>query len=398
MEAFIRGEGVVAKIDGTDPPISFKAENIRKARTGVHARVEVYAGPHLLGYDLFNIERHADRVRLANACGIKECPKDIMRVYIDGFCALVWPTWVTQFAPEEITPNIDNLEPTQYLLKPYIVEGGGSILFAPGGSGKSYFALLMAQSINQGYGGIWNVRKARVLYVNLERSTLSLEKRLLLVNQVLELPLEAPMLMANARGKTLGHVVEAIGGDFDMVVLDSLSRAGAGSLVDDEAANSVMDVVNGLAATWLVVAHTPRADSTHEFGSVMFANAADLTLSLKSARNQKEELGIQIEGHKANDVPPPKAMTYAMDFDQYGLSGFRTAIASEFPKLSEDEDVDRLEVIRDYLLSVGEASTGQIVDSTGFSQTTVHRAMKVESKWNRRREGKQYLYSVMAQG
>ena len=99
MEAFIRSNGVVAKVDDTPLSIRFKAENIRKAKTGIHARVEIYAGPHLLGYDVFNVERHPDRVRLANACVIKDCPKEIMRVYVDEFCALVWPTWVTPFAP-----------------------------------------------------------------------------------------------------------------------------------------------------------------------------------------------------------------------------------------------------------------------------------------------------------
>ena len=373
--------------------MALKASNIRKARTGIHARIDVLLGPHLLGYDTFNIERHADRGRLANACGTKDFPKDVVRMHVDRFCAEVWPVWVAQFKPQELVPNLDNLKAVQYLLKPYIVEGAGSILFAPPGQGKSYLALLMAQSINQGVSPIWRTEQRRVLYLNLERSAQSLERRLLLVNQALGLEAEAPMLMANARGKTLAHVAESLGREFDMVVLDSLSRSGAGSMVDDEVANSIMDTVNGLAETWLVIAHTPRSDNTHTFGSQMFDGAADLTLSLKSVRNANDVMGVQIEGHKANDVPVPKPLTYAMSFDEYGLKEFRTALASEFPGLAEETE-DRGAIIREYLLDVGEATMAEITAHTGWARATAQRVLENGHLVGRRKEGKRILYSI----
>ena len=391
----LAGESVVHEIEVGGATLALKASNIRKQRTGIHARIDVLLGPHLLGYDTFNIERHADRGRLANACGTKDFPKDVVRMHVDRFCAEVWPVWVKQFAPEEMEPNLDNLQVTQYLLKPYIVEGAGTILFAPPGQGKSYLALLMAQSINQGVSPIWRSEQRRVLYLNLERSALSLERRLLLVNQALGLPAEASMLMSNARGKTLAHVTESLGCEFDMVVLDSLSRSGAGSMVDDEVANSIMDTVNGLAPTWLVIAHTPRADSTHTFGSQMFDGAADLTLSLKSVRDANDVMGVQIEGHKSNDVPVPKPMTYAMSFDEYGLKEFRVASASEFPGLVEESE-DRGEIIREYLLDVGEATIAEVTAHTGFSRSTAQRELSNGHLVGRRKDGKRILYSIKA--
>lgn len=395
METRLDGSSVTGALEIGAVKLGFRATNIRKQRTGIHARIDVLSGPHLLGYDTFNIERHADRVRLANACASADCPQNMLRMYMDDFCAEVWPVWVKQFAPAEMKPSLDNLKAVQYLLKPYIMDGAGTILFAPPGAGKSYMALLMAQSINTGSSCIWRVEQRRVLYLNLERSALSLERRLLLVNQALGIEAETPMVMSNARGKTLAHVVESLGRNFDMVVLDSLSRSGAGSMVDDEVANSIMDTVNGLAASWLVIAHTPRSDNSHTFGSQMFDGAADLTLSLKSARNADDVLGVMVEGHKANDVPIPKPATYAMSFDEFGLSTFHLALVSEFPQLL-DETEDRAETIREYLLQVGEATTTQIVDSTGIPTTSVHRELKDGIEWNRRRDGKQFLYSVKA--
>ncbi len=390
------GQAVVHDVELGGALLGFRATNIRRQRTGIHARIDVLSGPHILGYDTFNIERHGERVRLANACASSDCPQNMMRVFMDDFCAQVWPTWVTQFAPEIIEPNLDNLQATQYLLSPYIVEGAGTILFAPPGQGKSYFALLMAQSVNQGVSAIWRVEKRRVLYLNLERSRLSLERRLLLVNQALDLPPEAPMLMSNARGKTLAHVTESLGRDFDMVVLDSLSRSGAGSMIDDEVANGIMDTVNGLAPTWLVIAHTPRADSSHTFGSQMFDGAADLTLSLKSVRNANDVMGVQVAGHESNDVPVPKPATYAMSFDKYGLSEFRTAMASEFPVLVEDGDMDRVEMIREYLLQIGEADITEITAHLGVSRSTAQRDLDDGHFVGRRKVGKRILYSVKA--
>ena len=395
MEAFIRGNAVVGKVDGTTPSISFKAENIRKTRTGIHARVEIYAGPHLLGYDLFNVERHPDRVRLANACGIKDCPKDVLRAFVDNFCSLIWPTWVTQFAPQEMVPNIDNLKEVQFLLYPYVAEGAGTILFAPPKQGKSYMALLMAQSINQGCSEIWRSKKKRVLYLNLERSALSLERRLLLVNQALGLPPETSMAMLNARGKTLAHVTESLNGGYDFVVLDSLSRSGAGSMVEDVVANEVMDTVNGLSDSWLVIAHTPRADSTHTFGSQMFDAAADLMVSLKSVKLEDGTMGVQLEGQASNDVPVPKSLTYAMTFDKYGLKGFHTASASEFPGLA-DEGMDRDQLLREYLLDVGEASMTEIIDHTHWARTTAQRVLDDGHMVGRKKDGKRILYFIKA--
>ena len=390
------GQAVVHDVEIGAAVLGFRAVNIRKQRTGIHARIDVLSGPHLLGYDTFNIERDRDRAHLANGCSTADVPSDLLRIHMDDFCAQVWPTWVAQFAPDEIRPSLENLQEVQYLLRPYVVDGAGTILFAPPGQGKSYFALLMAQSINHGVSTIWRVQQRRVLYLNLERSALSLERRLLLVNQVLALPPETPMLMSNARGKTLAHVTESLGGGFDMVVLDSLSRSGAGSMIDDEVANSIMDTVNGLAPTWLVIAHTPRADSSHTFGSQMFDGAADLTLSLKSVRNADDVMGVQVKGHKSNDVPVPKPATYAMSFDEYGLSEFRTALASEFPGLVEDGDMDRMEVIREYLLEVGEATIAEVTAHLGVGRSTAQRDLNSGHFVGGRRDGKRILYSVKA--
>ena len=60
------------KIDAkTDLPggsfIRFRAENVSKQRTGLHAKIMLGMNQTLLAYSYFNLERDEERVRLANS-------------------------------------------------------------------------------------------------------------------------------------------------------------------------------------------------------------------------------------------------------------------------------------------------------------------------------------------
>ena len=379
--------------DGTE--VRLEARNLRRTSSGIHAYVSIFSGPHRLAHDTLNIGRHPDRVRLANACKGKNLTADVVRILLDDFCAEVWSRWSKQYEPTEIVPDLSEMKPVEYLLKPYVTEGGGTILFAPPGQGKSYLALLMAQSINQGSSTYWRSQKRRVLYVNLERSSESVARRLTLVNQCLELPPDASMRIVNARGRTVNDIAETLKEQEPVLVLDSLSRTGMGSMIDDEVANRAMDLVNRIGHSWIVIAHTPRSDSTHVFGSQMYDAAADLTLQL-IAQERNGELGIGLQGRKANDVPIPKMAVWAMRFDEYGLAGFRSADLSEFPGISAGEKMDTEDVIEAYLLRVGEAGSEEIATAAGLVNSTVWRHLKAAKNVQSRRDGKKILYSISA--
>ena len=85
-------------------------------------------------------------------------------------------------------------------------------------------------------------------------------------------------------------------------MVDSLSRMGYGNLIDNDPANKAMDALNGLSpAAWAVLAHTPRGDETHTFGSQMFDAAADVTVQLMTDDKTKDDsLGIGLRVDKAN--------------------------------------------------------------------------------------------------
>ncbi len=234
-----------------------------------------------------------------------------------------------------------------WLIEDVVLRKGGTILFAPPGQGKSYIALLLAQSLNYGRGELWETHYEsgdNALYLNLERGQESLEDRLGNVNAALGLPRDAGMLMIHGRGKTLEKVMDGARRTIQehgtsLVVLDSLSRAGVGDLSSNEAANRAMDLLNGLGVGWLCLAHTPREDESHTYGSVQFDAAADLTIRMYSELNNVDpavsSLGIVLKIIKTNDTGHGKTRLVVLDFSEHGLHAAYHGSELGFPKLME---------------------------------------------------------------
>ena len=122
-------------------------------------------------------------------------PQLLRPVYDLSLTSEVVPNFVDRFVDELFTttqhwtthqilirgglPDI----PVDLMLGNYIIKGGGTILFAPPGRGKSWIGLLMACSVDSGVSDVWDVPTARkCLFVNLERSAESVQRRLGLVN------------------------------------------------------------------------------------------------------------------------------------------------------------------------------------------------------------------------
>jgi hypothetical protein len=225
-----------------------------------------------------------------------------------------------------------------FVLRPYILVEGGAILFAAPGMGKSYILWVMAVCIDAGIERLWPVQQGRVLVVNLERSERSVADRLGNINAVLGLERNRPIDTINARGRTLSDVAPAVRRYVDkhppaVILLDSMSRAGRGSLIADDVVNGYCDILNGFGPAWLALAHSPRGDASHVFGSVMFEAAADLTIRLTSDQKLEGPMGIALNLDKKNDVGKQPLWLGAFSFDAAGLTAVRRANDGEFFEL-----------------------------------------------------------------
>ena len=262
-----------------------------------------------------------------------------------------------------------------------MVAEGGTIGFAPPGRGKSYLAMLLAQSVEYGIDAVWSVARTPTLYVNLERSRDSMERRLGQVNAALGLDRTTPARMLHRRGRSLSDVIEAVARAVDeegigLVILDSLSRAGVGDLTENMLANRAMDQLNGLGCGWFALAHTPRADDGHVYGSQMFDAAADITVQVLSERRDSD-LGIGLKVTKANDIAPPPLRVWCLEFDpDFGLTAIRPAEAHEFPEITQGDSRTTRDLVIDHLRVHGTDYTRAIAEEIGRAVSGVSAALK----------------------
>jgi len=336
---------IVSRRDIDHVTISIRAESIRQERTGVHARLSILANNVSLAWSNFNLERDEERVRLTNSAHkhlnghLKEYTVALLKKDVDDFVHGLWDTY-TRTEMAESVHGLAERQPIELVLSPFLVKGGGTIFFAPPKRGKSYVLLLMAVSIDSGCTTLWQVEQQPVLFVNLERSKHSLENRLGAVNRALGLDAERPLTILNARGRSLTDIYGAATKSIDRfgascVVLDSISRAGAGDLTENGPANRIVDLLNGLTETWAGIGHTPRAADDHVYGSQHFDAGADVLVQVLSQLGAGGPLGIGLKVTGENDLGPRPMTILALEFDDLGLRGARRAEPGEFAEIEK---------------------------------------------------------------
>ncbi len=384
---------------------TYRADAIHRTPIGLVARISLLdERRYSLVFDMLPLDNLRARGDFAKEI-FRRLPDSYKKVYperevrkdVDGFCESVWPLWVGRYRAKETEGDL-MMPPPEYVLPPYILEGAGTIIFGPPERGKSYISMAMAISMDAACDYLWECKQKKVLFLNLERSEDSIRRRLTKVNMALGLPPERPLLVMNARGRRLGDLIEAIREDVreknvEVIILDSLSRVGMGSLTEDAPANDAMDALNQLG-TWLAVGHTSRADSTHVFGSQMFDAAADVILQVKTQRVGAEKLGIGLQVTKANDIPRAPFRRLALCFDKYGLSEMREAGENEFLELVPPQALNVAGEIFDYLLEAGKATPSQIASDTGHARAVISKVLRDQRFIQLAKDGRFTMYGV----
>ena len=366
--------------------LSMSAGEVRKERTGVHARIEISMNGHSLAWGVVNVDKDEDRVRMSNSAwgqvngqaALFDKPE--MKRCFDAFCKGLWEASLGPLAPTLMEGAAVSSPPT-FALHPYLVQGGGTIFFAHPGRGKSYLVKLMAVHLDAGAEipaehRLWPVRQQRVLWINLERGQAGVQARLGNINAALGLPRPRPLLTMNARGRSLADILPAAERavreqHIGVVFLDSISRAGLGDLTENNPVNRIMDALNGLAPTWGAIAHAPRSSDEHLYGSIHFEAGADVVVRLLSQQDEAGPLGIGLFVTKENDIGKPPPQILALEFGPSGLTAARRAQKGEFPEVEKGKPQSMKRVVIDYLLGVGDATATQIAGATKYSRPNV---------------------------
>lgn len=400
------GHALIKRRQADSHTLLFRAENIRQERTGTHARVSIGCDGATLAWSNFNVERDEDRVRLSNSAykhlnGLAASyPDRLLKADLDSFCAGLWDAQIAQMMPEMMEGTLKAMPP-DFVLYPFVLAEGGTIVFAPPGRGKSYTLMLMAVCIDAGLERLWRpIKQRKVLFINLERGARSVADRLGNVNGALGLDRYRPLATINARGRTFADVANAAEryvseNDVGVVFVDSISRAGAGDLKDDVPVNRIADALNRTATSWVALAHTPRADETHLYGSVMFEAAADVVVQLLSEQEEDGPLGIGLQITKQNDIGRVPMWTMALEFADTGLGSVRFARPGEFPEVEQGKRVTMREAVKQHLLDVGASSATEIAEATGFNRANISMLLSRDEAFIRTgNRGRSELYGV----
>src|SRR5262245_53016378 len=144
----------------TGNTLRFAAIDVRRERTGIHAKLRISVNWVALASTNCNIERDDERTRLANSAYAHldgrvheldrtEFPKNLFKHALDLFCDGLWEFQVgAQMQPW--LEGDETIQPARPLLGEFILDGCGSIVFAPPKTGKSYTVLAMAVSLMYG--------------------------------------------------------------------------------------------------------------------------------------------------------------------------------------------------------------------------------------------------------
>ena len=394
-------------IEETDETLKFEASYIQQSMGRPHAVVTLVLGSRLLAYSYISLTRDEDRTRLANSAWVmledapireSAYPKKFLKHDLDIFCRDVWPEWVA--AQEgQLVEGGGELR-VRMILKPFVIEGGGTILYAPPGAGKSWTLMAMMVAIDAGLQKPWETTQQPVLFVNIERSADSVRRRLAQVNKALGLSSNRPLRILNARGKSLRDIEESIvktihDHGIKVLGLDSMSRAGYGDLGADKVANAIVDTLNNLIGTWAAIGHSPRADATHVFGSIHFDAGADMMVRLASEQ-RGSTLGLSLLLTKANDRPTGARELLALEFDSDGLTGIRKSGETEFAALAVEAGRP-MPVLEQLLRTIdmlgGEANATVLADSTGHQRSYISDILHTSGVVKSRREGREILFS-----
>lgn len=395
----------------TGESLIFRFNEMRRERTGIHGVVSIFLHKPdeprpqrknlLLAYDNFTLSRREGRNRLA-ADAYKALTSrsivgatysaDDLRLTLDRLCIQAPQAWERQLVKISRADQGEP-EPLTFALHPYILRGGGTIIFAPPGSGKSYILQTMAVSIASGCQTLWATEHSPVLYLNLERSARSLFLRERAIKRALNIAEPHYVDYVHARGRSLEQMKEGLQiyaqeHPGTVAVIDSLSRAGLADLTTNTSANAFVDLCNRLFETWIAIGHTPRASNENGgasrlYGSVHFDAGSDLLLRL-SSQTSEGMIGLCLQVVKSNDTNKPAPQYLALEFgDANGpVTNIRPSKPTEFPELVSGSSQDnRADKIAEYLLNAGKSTANMVADALGSARTNISQTLKNDSRF-----------------
>jgi hypothetical protein len=288
-----------------------------------------------------------------------------------------------QGAPVVLLTDDIPTKPVGFRCAPLVHEAMPSVLFGPGGLGKSLVALMMAMAVETGgwHGKFCGV-PGKTLYLDYESEKEDLAHR------AKQLRLGHPGLMSAQPSYRRSHVPIADDlpalrrivdeNDIRLVVIDSLAAACGAELERAETATRFYSALRSLRVSSLIIAHVAKnSDEKSIYGSVFFSNFARSTWEIRKEQEAGEDAITRIGlYHRKSNLGPLQR--------PFGLTmTFTDAITIEPADLSECPDLVQGLPVRERLqqaLRQGHRTAKELAVETGVPLAQVKARLSEGSK------------------
>ena len=229
-------------------------------------------------------------------------------------------------------------KPRQWIIEPFLEKSGPTVLFGPGGSGKSFIALAMATGVAAGIDVMGKTigGPTPVLYLDLEVEIDEHARRFKALRRGLNLSDEGVLVYKRIRSP-LHTVVDSLArevaeGEYGMVVIDSLGKASGGEPESAEVKLRTFMAIDQLRVPCLCVDHLSKDAMRQQdgrlspYGSIYTENSARLTWSVKAVGGRGNSWGshsssiVVLENQKANTGPLARKRGYSLRWNDNGDS------------------------------------------------------------------------------
>ena len=306
---------------------------------------------------------------------------------MDTLCNTVLSSYTQEEEAVLLTGDENIEDETEYIAYPYIERGTATSIYGYGGSGKSWFALLLALLIANGKDfDIIKVQKGNALYVDYEASKKQIQKRRNELCKALGIPLNATKdngvyyqwLKRNIKESIDIIREQVVKHNIDFIVVDSV---GAGLGGDHNDAMPVQQLYDSLRSikqdiTFLLVDHSNK-DGVR-IGSVMKTNLSRNEYQVQALDWSEDDLSFSVKHTKYNNTAQQKLTAWQGTFENNKLITFGPMTQEEIVLTDAREQMSYWDRVRLYLLQVNKATSSEIADHLNMNTKDLQPKL---SKW-----------------
>jgi hypothetical protein len=338
--------------------------------------------PHV---DRLNLLSSRGRAALASALSGRWGGRPWSEI-IDDACFEVYRRLTEGEAPAPLIAHAPS--PDAWLIDGLIPLDEITVLYADGGSLKSWFALALSVAALRNEplapAARWCVRQClSVLYLDWETDRRTHERRLWRLCQGYACSPPADIHYLSLRGQPLHTTIDSLASHTaklgtDLLILDSLGMACGDEPETAQANLRTLGALSTLPGTKLVLAHVNAQTATQPsgpgrpYGSVFIRNTARSAIE---ARAEPEEGGALVTYHhrKANDAPllPAGAIRWAFEAWHSGTGGGAVTLYSTAPDLQHASISTQIEA----LLASGSQSVATLAELLDHPEGTIRKEL-----------------------